>query len=199
MEQAVPATARGHHPIRLVVKDDLQRNRLTVFFRIILAIPHFVWLVLWGVVAVLAVIANWFATLVKGESPGGLHTFLATYLRYQTHVWAYTLILADPYPGFGGKPGYPIDIEVDPPVRQNRWTVGFRIILAIPALLIARIMTNLSQILALFNWVVSLVLGRLPEGMRNFGAFALRYEQQTTAYIYLLTDRYPSFNVSVSE
>jgi hypothetical protein len=199
MEQAVPATARGHHPIRLVVKDDLQRNRLTVFFRIILAIPHFVWLVLWGVVAVLAVIANWFATLVKGESPGGLHNFLATYLRYQTHVWAYTLILADPYPGFGGKPGYPIDIEVDPPVRQNRWTVGFRIILAIPALLIARIMTNLSQILALFNWVVSLVLGRLPEGMRNFGAFALRYEQQTTAYIYLLTDRYPSFNVSVSE
>jgi hypothetical protein len=199
MEQAVPATARGHHPIRLVVKDDLQRNRLTVFFRIILAIPHFVWLVLWGVVAVLAVIANWFATLVKGESPGGLHNFLATYLRYQTHVWAYTLILADPYPGFGGKPGYPIDLEVDPPVRQNRWTVGFRIILAIPALLIARIMTNLSQILALFNWVVSLVLGRLPEGMRNFGAFALRYEQQTTAYIYLLTDRYPSFNVSVSE
>jgi hypothetical protein len=199
MEQAVPATARGHHPIRLVVKDDLQRNRLTVFFRIILAIPHFVWLVLWGVVAVLAVIANWFATLVKGESPGGLHDFLATYLRYQTHVWAYTLILADPYPGFGGKPGYPIDLEVDPPVRQNRWTVGFRIILAIPALLIARIMTNLSQILALFNWVVSLVLGRLPEGMRNFGAFALRYEQQTTAYIYLLTDRYPSFNVSVSE
>ena len=199
MEQAVSATARGHHPIRLVVNDDLQRNRLTVFFRIILAIPHFVWLVLWGVVAVLAVIANWFATLVKGESPGGLHNFLATYLRYQTHVWAYTLILADPYPGFGGKPGYPIDIEVDPPTQQNRWTVGFRIILAIPALLIARIMTNLSQILALFNWVVSLVLGRLPDGMRNFGAFALRYEQQTTAYVYLLTDRYPSFNVSVSE
>jgi hypothetical protein len=77
--------------------------------------------------------------------------------------------------------------------------VAFRIILAIPALLIARIMTNLSQILAIFNWVVSLVLGRLPEGMRNFGAFALRYEQQTTAYVYLLTDRYPSFNVAVSE
>ncbi len=199
MEQAAPATARAHHPIRLVVTDDLQRNRLTVFFRIILAIPHFVWLLLWGIVAVLAVIANWFATLVQGESPAGLHNFLATYLRYQTHVWAYTLILADPYPGFGGQPGYPIDIEVDPPATQNRWTVAFRIILAIPALLIARIMTNLSQILAIFNWVVSLVLGRLPEGMRNFGAFALRFEQQTTAYVYLLTDRYPSFNVAVSE
>jgi Domain of unknown function (DUF4389) len=199
VEHVGEAMAQVRHPIRLVVTDDLQRNRLTVFFRLILAIPHLVWLVLWGIVAVLTVIANWFATLVKGESPEGLHNFLATYLRYQTHVWGYILVLADPYPGFGGQPGYPIDIEVDPPARQNRWTVGFRIILAIPALIIARIMTNLSQVLAIFNWAVSLVLGRLPEGMRNFGAFALRYDQQTTGYVYLLTDRYPSFNVSVNE
>ncbi len=48
MEQAVPATARGHHPIRLVVTDDLQRNRLTSFFRLILAIPHLIWLALWA-------------------------------------------------------------------------------------------------------------------------------------------------------
>jgi hypothetical protein len=199
VEHAQPAVARIHHPVRLVVNDDLRRNRLTVFFRLILAIPHFVWVTLWGIVAFLAGVANWFATLVKGTSPEGLHGFLATYLRYQTHVWAYVLLLADPYPGFGGKPGYPIDIDVDPPTAQNRWTVGFRLILAIPALIIVRIMTGLSQVLALFSWVVALVLGRLPEGMRNFGAFALRYDQQTSAYLYLLTDRYPSFNVSVTE
>src|SRR6266576_7279341 len=197
MEQAVPATARGHHPIRLVVNDDLQRNRLTVFFRIILAIPHFVWLVLWGVVAVLAVIANWFATLVKGESPGGLHNFLATYLRYQTHVWAYTLILADPYPGFGGKPGYPIDIEIDPPQPQNRWTVAFRLIFAIPAYIVSGILGYLNRALAVFSWFIALAIGRVPEGLRNFAAFALRYEQQTAAYALLLTGRYPSFDVSV--
>jgi Domain of unknown function (DUF4389) len=199
VEHVGEATAQVRHPVRLLVNDDLQRNRLTVFFRLILAIPHLVWLVVWGIVAVLAVIANWFATIVRAESPEGLHNFLATYLRYQTQVWGYVLLLADPYPGFGGQPGYPIDLEVDPPRRQNRWTVAFRIILAIPALIIARIMTNLSQVLAVFNWAVSLVLGRLPEGMRNFGAFALRYDQQTTGYVYLLTDRYPSFNVSVNE
>jgi hypothetical protein len=199
VEHAHPAAARIHHPIRLVVNDDLRRNRLTVFFRLILAIPHFVWVTLWGVVALLAAVANWFATLVKGASPEGLHGFLATYLRYQTHVWAYVLLLADPYPGFGGKPGYPIDIEVDPPAPQNRWIVAFRLILAIPALIIVRIMTSLSQVMAVFSWAVALVLGRLPEGMRNFGAFALRYDQQASAYLYLLTDRYPSFNVSVTE
>jgi hypothetical protein len=196
-QPAVRPAAR--HPIRLVISDDLQRNRLTVFFRLILAIPHLIWVALWGIVAVLALVANWFATLFMGRSPEGLHTFLATYLRYQTHVWAYSLLLADPYPGFGGQPGYPIDLELDPPQPQNRLTVFFRLILALPAFILARIMTNISELLAVFSWFVALALGRVPEGLRNFGAFALRFEQQTNAYAYLLTDRYPSFNVSVSD
>jgi Domain of unknown function (DUF4389) len=200
VEHAPPAaTERVQHPIRLVVTDDLQRNRLTVFFRLILAIPHVIWLFLWGIVATLAAIANWFATLVKGESPEGLHNFLATYLRYMTQVYAYILLIADPFPGFGGKPGYPVEIEVDPPQPQNRWTVGFRIFLAIPAFIIAGIFGYLNRILALFSWFVALVLGRVPEGLRNVAAFALRFEQQTAGYTLLLTGRYPSFNVSVDE
>jgi hypothetical protein len=199
VEQAGEATARARHPVRLVVNDDLRRNRLTVFFRLLLAIPHIIWFILWGVVALLAAIANWFATLVKGQSPEGLHSFIATYVRYQTHVYSYVLLIADPFPGFGGQPGYPIDLEIDPPQPQNRWTVAFRLILAIPAYIIAGIMGYLNRALAVFSWFVALVLGRVPEGLRNFAAFALRYEQQTTAYAYLLTGRYPSFNVSVSE
>ena len=199
MEHADAVTERPQHPIRLVVTDDLQRNRLTVFFRLILAIPHLIWLTVWGIVAALAVIANWFATLVKGQSPEGLHGFLATYLRYQTQVYAYVLLLADPFPGFGGKPGYPIDIEIDPPRPQNRWTVAFRLILAIPAYIVSGILGYLNRALAVFSWFISLAMGSVPEGLRNFAAFALRYEQQTAAYSLLLTGRYPSFNVSLSE
>jgi hypothetical protein len=182
-----------------VVTDDLRRNRLTVFFRLILAIPHLVWVTLWGIVAVLAAIANWFATLVNGQSPEGLHNFLATWLRYQTHVYSYVLLIADPFPGFGGQPGYPVDLEIDPPQPQNRWTVAFRLILAIPAYIVSSILGNLNRALAIVSWFVALVMGRLPEGLRNFAAFAVRYEQQTTAYALLLTGRYPSFNVSVNE
>ena len=200
MEQAEPTTTtQAQHPVRLVVNDDLRRNRLTTFFRPLLAIPHLLWLLLWGIVALLALIAGWFATLVKGELPDGLHNFLATYLRYQAHVYSYLFLIADPFPGFGGQPGYPIDLEIAAPRPQNRWTVAFRLILAIPAFIISGIMGYLNRALAIFSWFVALALGRVPEGMRNFGAFALRYEQQTTAYVYLLTDRYPSFNVSVSE
>ena len=199
MEQAGTMTEQAHHPIRLVVNDDLRRNRLTVFFRALLVIPHLIWLALWGVVAALAVIANWFATLVNGQSPEGLHNFLATFLRYGTQVSAYLLLIADPFPGFGGQPGYPVELEIDPPQPQNRWTVAFRLVLAIPAFIVSSILGYLNRALAVFSWFVALVIGRVPEGLRNFAAFALRYEQQTAGYALLLTGRHPSFNVAVSE
>ena len=146
-------------------------------------------------------IGNWFATLVQGRSPAGLHDFIAGYLRYTTHVSAYLFLIADPYPGFfmvNIKEDYPVDLQVAPPETQNRWTVAFRIILAIPAMIITQILRNLSGVLAFFCWVVALFTGRVPEGLRNFSAFALRYETQTYAYLGLLTQRYPSFDVGVT-
>jgi hypothetical protein len=202
MEGDTMETAAAHvpmsHPIRVIVNDDLQRNRLTVFFRLILAIPLFLWLTLWGVIALLAAIVNWFATLFAGRSPEGLHGFLATFLRFTTHVRAYVLLIADPYPGFTGREGsYPIDLEVAPPEEQSRLTVFFRLILAIPALLLTNILSNLSQLLAVFSWFIALVMGRVPEGLRNFAALALRFETQTYAYVLLLTQKYPSLNVGI--
>jgi hypothetical protein len=201
MEQTPAAAYAAQHPIRLHITDDLQRTRLTAFFRLLLAIPHFLWLALLAIVVILAAIGNWFATLVQGRAPLGLHTFLAGYLRYSTHVSAYLFLIADPYPGFyllNMKPEYPIDLEVDPPVEQNRWTVGFRIILAIPAIFVANILRNLSGLLAVFSWVLAVLTARVPAGIRNFSALALRYESQTYAYILLLTPRYPSFDVGVT-
>jgi Domain of unknown function (DUF4389) len=190
-----------HHPVRLHITDDLRRTRLTVFFRPLLVLPHVLWLALLGVVVLFAGIGNWFATLFAGRSPDSLHEFLAGYLRYATHVSAYLFMIADPYPGFyliNGSQSYPIDLEVDPPETQNRWTVFFRIILAIPALIVAGVLRNLSGVLAIFSWFVALYQGSVPEGIRNFAALALRYETQTYAYVALLTPRYPSFDVGMT-
>ena len=43
-------------------------------------------------------------------------------------------------------------------------------------------------------WWVALVTGRIPRGMRDLLAYWLRYQGQTTGYLLLLTDRYPSFS-----
>jgi uncharacterized membrane protein YfbV (UPF0208 family) len=192
-------------PIHLIVSDDLERSRLTVLFRLLLAIPHLIWLSLWGIAASVAVIVNWFATLFAGKSPDGLHNFLATYIRYAIHVGAYILLAAEPFPDFLGKPGYPVDVEIAPPQPQNRWKVGFRIILALPALLIAGALTSgsargygvsygygLAGVAAVFGWFAALAQARLPRGLRDAVAYALSYSAQLDAYLFLLTDRYPN-------
>ncbi len=192
-----PQTALGalpvrEDPIRLEVEDDLRRSRLTVFFRLLLAIPHLVWLYLWGVVTFFAIVANWFATLLAGRSPDALHRFLGAYLRYHTHVAAYLLLVGNPFPGFLGRPGtYPVDLHVAARERQSRWTVFFRILLALPAVLVSAAYGGLLAAAAFLGWFSALVRGEMPVGLRNAMALALRYGQQLNAYLYLLTPSYP--------
>jgi Domain of unknown function (DUF4389) len=183
---------RTEDPIRLEVGGDLQRNPLTVFLRLILAIPHLIWLVLWGVVALLAVIANWFATLASGVSPNALHGFLSAYVRYQAHVYAYLFLIADPFPGFTGQVGsYPVEPVIEAPRQQSRWKVGLRIVLAIPALVLQSAYSGLLVVVGVLGWFACLATGGMPLGMRNAGALALRYAAQTNGYLGLLTDVYP--------
>jgi len=180
------------HPIGLIVTDDLQRNRLTVFFRLLLAIPHFIVVLLWGIVAELALLVAWFAALFTGRVPDGLHNFIASWLRYSTRVTAYVFLLADPFPPFGSGGSYPIDVRIDPAQPQSRLTVFFRLLLAIPALLLTYVFRAVNQIVALLGWFYALATGRMNEGMRNISAWLLRYETQTWGYVFLLTGRYPS-------
>jgi hypothetical protein len=192
-----PLTAIGplpvrEDPIRLESSDDLRRNRLTVFFRLLLAIPHLIWLALWGIAAFFAAIGNWFAILFTGISPAGLHRFLAAYLRYQQHVFAYLYVIANPFPGFTGERGsYPIEIRIAERAPQNRWTVGFRLVLALPALLLGVAYGTLLTAVAFLGWFVSLFTGAMPLGLRNTGALAVRYSAQFYGYLFLLTDAYP--------
>jgi len=185
-------TTSDVHPIGLIVTDDLQRNRLTVFFRLLLAIPHFIVVLLWGIVAELAVLVAWFAALFTGRVPDGLHNFIASWLRYSTRVTAYIFLLADPFPPFGSGGSYPIDVRIDPAQPQSRLTVFFRLLLAIPALLLTYVFRAVNQIVALLGWFYALATGRMNEGMRNISAWLLRYETQTWGYVFLLTGRYPS-------
>jgi hypothetical protein len=182
------------HPVTLTVSDDLRRNRLTVAFRLILAIPHLIWLSLWGVAAALAVLVSWFATLFGGRTPDGLHAFIAQYLRYSAHVMGYLLFLADPYPGFLGDRPYAVDLAVAPPAPQNRWKTGFRIILAIPALLVTQALSYLVQVVAIISWFACLFTGAMPLGLRNLTAWIVRFHAQAYAYVMLLTERYPDFS-----
>ena len=81
-----------------------QRSRLTVVFRLFLAIPLFVWVVLRGIAAGVVGFVNWLAVLIQGEVPDSLHGFVASYIRYSTQVSAYVFLAATRIRGFAASP-----------------------------------------------------------------------------------------------
>ena len=189
----------AQHPVRLSIEDDLSRSRLTVFFRLLLAIPHLVWVLLWSIAAFFAAIANWFATLVSGRPPAGLHEFLSRYVRYVTHVYAYLHLTANPFPSFAGRPGtYPVDVALPPPEPQPRAVTFFRLFLSIPALILASALLGglsapvstgrrsgrytssgggggLAGVAAFLGWFASLARARMPRGLRDATAWGIGY------------------------
>jgi hypothetical protein len=182
------------HAVHLVGDSlDLRRSRLTVALRLPLAIPHFVWLALWAVLAVLAAIVQWFVILVRGRPAAALHRFLGSYVRYALHVYAFAALVANPFPAFTGVAGrYPLDLVLPPPGRQNRWKTGFRLLLAVPALVVGSALGSVLVVDAVLMWFAALVKGSAPEGLRNLSAYSLRYMGQTNAYLFLVTDAYPN-------
>jgi Domain of unknown function (DUF4389) len=202
---AAPPTGPPRHPVRLVVTDDLQRSRLTVFFRLLLGIPHYLWAALIGVAVVVVVFIQWWVLLIRGTPAEGLRSFTAGFIRYATHIEAFVLLAANPFPGFypmSEKP-YPVDLEIDPATPQNRWKTLFRLFLAIPAMLISGALLwggprtgsylsgGLAFIAAFLLWWVGVIRGRSPHGLRDLVAYCIGYAAQYSAYLFLVTDRYP--------
>src|SRR5438105_15817726 len=148
--------AAADHPIQLVNNDDLRRTRLTVFFRLILTIPHWIWLALWGIAVYIAALIGWVIAVFTGRLPDPFHDFIASYTRYFTHVYAYWHLLADPFPSFSGHAAYPVDITIAPPQQQSRLPIFFRLLLAIPAFPPASVSRVLISLLAFIGWVCCL-------------------------------------------
>ena len=172
-----------------------QRSRLTTFFRLILAIPLVIWLSLYGIVAWFAILFAWFAIVITGNYPRGLYDFVAGYTRFATRVLAYTYLLSDPYPSFGGAddPAYPVRMEFTPLERYDRLKTLFRIILAIPIVILRYVIGLLLEIGAFAAWFVILFTGKMPRGLYDLMVFANSYTARSDSYLYLLTETYPPF------
>jgi Domain of unknown function (DUF4389) len=159
--------------------------------RLVLAIPHLFWLAGWSLLAVGAAIAQWPFLLAVGRPARPLFRFLTAYLRYSTHFGAYFALVANPFPGMLGWRGYPVELMHPELARQTRWKTLLRPILAVPVWVFSQVLDRVSDIVAFLGWFPSLLLGRMPKGMRDLNAYVLRYRQQTLAYLLLVTDEYP--------
>jgi hypothetical protein len=170
----------------------------------LLAIPHLIVLYVLNFICQIIAIISWFVILITGRLPDGIANFQAMYLRYTYRTYSYAGFLREPYPPFGFTTSSP-DPGDDPPIRvditpdlenRNRLTVAFRIILAIPHLIVLTLLTIAAVVAWIIAFFAVLFTGRWPEGLRTFIVNFMRYGLRVNAYLFLLVDEYPPFALS---
>lgn len=189
----------GAYPADLQVEPPQVQPRLSVFFRIILAIPHLIILSALGYVVGVTALISWIAILITGKCPDGLWKFHAGYLRWYARAYAYLCLLTCTYPpfSFDEEASYPARFFVEQQLEgRNRLTVFFRLILVIPHMIALAVLGIVASILLLIGWIVALVTGSVPAGIHTFLAGTLRWTLRVNAYLYLLRDEYPPFSLS---
>jgi hypothetical protein len=172
-----------------------ERNRLTVFFRYLLAIPWMIMAVVYYIAALVVVLLAWFAIVITGRYPTGLYNFNAGVIRYMTRFIAWLYLVTDQWPpfGLGDEPSYPIRVKIAPPQPSySRAKAFFRSILAIPLWVMQSIMVGITGAAAPASWFTIVFRGYQPAGLHNALNTGMLYSARAVAYLSLLTERYPT-------
>jgi len=101
LEDRYPPFGDEPYPAAVTIVDPAgPRDRVTVAFRLFLAIPHFIviffLMIVWWITAIVA----WVMILISGAYPAGLYEFGVGCLRWLIRLQAYLLLLVDEYPPF---------------------------------------------------------------------------------------------------
>ena len=88
---------------------------------------------------------------------------------------------------------YPVAYRTQYARDQSRLTAAFRLVLAVPHVLVWAVEIPISLLLAVVGWAAALVIGRLPAPIHRFQAAVLAHVTRTCAYLVLQTRRFPPF------
>jgi hypothetical protein len=91
---------------------------------------------------------------------------------------------------------YPISYEADFNPTPNRWTTFFRLLLAIPWMIVATFWGLLFVFTHFFAWVAVVILGRYPQWLYEFNSGVVRFSVRFSAWLFLQTDAWPPFSLS---
>src|SRR6516162_813386 len=180
-------------PVLVAFAGSAPQSRLTVLIRLLMVIPHLI--VLWAlaIAAYVVVIIGWFGALFTGRLPDFAADYLAGFVRWQTRVFGYAILLTDVYPPFTlDDAAYPIRVAVRPG-RLNRLSVLFRFFLLIPAWIVASVLSyGAFTIVQFVSWLIVLISGQMPNALYQALAAALRYQTRVLGFAFMLTSAYPS-------
>jgi len=89
---------------------------------------------------------------------------------------------------------YPVRFDIDYEEQHNRLTAFFRLLLSVPIVIVLCMLPSSSALGGLFVATLLMILFRqvYPRWWFDFGLELNRFSTRVSAYMFLLTDRYPS-------
>lgn len=204
------------YPVRFSVDYPARSlDRLTTFFRLIVAFPI---LILLGAVSAGA----WEWTSDNGSMTGGAGAagvlFFAPLLmivfrqkyprwwfdwnlelqRFASRVAAYLALMDDRYPSTDDHQSVHLDYDYPDARRDlNRWLPLVKWLLVIPHVLVLVVLNLAVMIAVLSAWVAILVTGRYPQALFTFVEGVFRWNNRVVGYaLTLVTDTYPPFRLA---
>jgi hypothetical protein len=198
------------HPVHFhVAMPEQPRNRLTVGFRAILAIPNAIVVggpmlgifgggyrtgVL-GLTALVMALFDWVAVIFTGRAVPSVQHYKQDYLSWRCRALAYMALLRDEFPPLG-QGNYPAALELTVPYgTRNRVEIAFRPILIIPQIVVLFLLLVAWLVVAIVSWAEIMVVGRLSPWLWHFGHRVMRYLLRVETYALLVHDHYPPFSL----
>ena len=182
------------NPISFEADYDIQRDRLTTFFRWMIVIPWVVWVFLYGFAAQIVAFIAWFALMFTGRYPAGMYDFVAGFVRLQARVYAYAALLTDQIPSFNGsaEPDYPVKVDVAAPQESyDRAKTFFKLILYFPQYLIGSALAMLAYSAAFVSWFRIIFSGKQSITMHEGLVVSAAYLNRSSGFLLLLTEAHP--------
>lgn len=202
------------YPIQFSVDyPDRPLDRLTTFFRLIVAIPI---MILIGTVAGgtwqwsyddgTAVAAGaggllFFGPLLmivfRQKYPRWWFDWNRELLRFSNRVAAYLALMDDRYPATDDEQAVHLNYAYpDVPNDLNRWLPLVKWFLAIPHYIVLFFLYIAATVSVIIAWFAILFTGRYPRGLFDFVEGVLRWHNRVAGYAYILvTDEYPPFRI----
>lgn len=91
----------AYPPVRLRLPEAPPTVSRRAALNILLAIPHYIVLMVFFIGAFFVAVVGWFAVLFTGAWPQGMRDFLVRVSNYYYRVWTYTAMVENDYPKFG--------------------------------------------------------------------------------------------------
>ena len=210
-----PAAAAGAvaYPVLFDVEyPDRKLNRVTTFFRLLLAIPV---LILLGLLqqTMSSTSTDYSATLLAAGGIIFVPTVLLLLCRHRYPRWwfdfntqllafgyrvsIYTLFMNDEYPST--EDPQTLRLTVPYPNAKEELSRGLPLVkwlLAFPHYIVLGFLWIALLVVVTIAWFAILFTGRYPRGMFDFVVGVLRWSTRVTCYAFLLTtDHYPPFSL----